>query len=148
MLEIGGFICRHEPGSQTFPTLVDIGVGEILSFTCFISSPANHGVCAFFFPFSERDRPCQKSQNPGASAKQPKALMPAVKGCHSMAPGFLGLLRVPIDSTEGSSVLPPHYCAVQSTPPKCEIQEQGGILVGGLANTPYPTSLMRDYQCD
>ena len=74
--------------------------------------------------------------------------MPAVKGCHSMAPGFLGLLRVPIDSTEGSSVLPPHYCAVQSTPPKCEIQEQGGILVGGLANTPYPTSLMRDYQCD
>ena len=61
MLEIGGFICRHEPGSQTFPTLVDIGVGEILSFTCFISSPANHGVCAFFFPFSERDRPCQKS---------------------------------------------------------------------------------------
>ena len=74
--------------------------------------------------------------------------MPAVKGCHSMAPGFLGLLRVPIDSTEGSSVLPPHYCAVQSTPPKCEIQEQVGILVGGLANTPYPTSLMRDYQCD
>ena len=64
--------------------------------------------------------------------------MPAVKGCHSMAPGFLGLLRVPIDSTEGSSVLPPQCSAVQSTPPKCEIQEQGGIAGGRFGKHSLP----------